>query len=120
MDEVNKALKEIHDQLDEKVSTDELKCIITDQATINETLCSENIVGRWLWHSGQAKTGNLVPWEVETVNTLPDNFLWDKDQTSILTLASGLYEITVNMFCKYKPTISLLVNGDVVATRHCH
>ena len=52
-----------------------------------------------------------MPWEAQTVNTLPHNFLWDKDQTSILALASGLYEITVNVFSKYPTTINLLVNG---------
>ena len=27
------------------------------------------------------------------VNTLPDNFLWEKDKGSILTVAPGLYEV---------------------------
>jgi 6-pyruvoyl-tetrahydropterin synthase len=62
IDEVNKALKEIHEQLDSRVSDEELKTVIQDQATINETLCSENIIGRWLWNSGEIRAGCLVPW----------------------------------------------------------
>jgi hypothetical protein len=27
------------------------------------------------------------------VNTLPDNYLWEKDKTSILIVAPGLYEV---------------------------
>ena len=94
-----------------------MKTVVEDQASINETLCEENIIGRWIWHSGQAKAGNLIPWESQTVNTLPHNFLWDKDQTSILTLASGLYEITVNIFSKYKPSMQLMINGEVVCSK---
>jgi hypothetical protein len=62
IEEVNKALKEIHEQLDSRVSDEELKTVIQDQATINETLCSENIIGRWLWNSGEVRAGCLVPW----------------------------------------------------------
>lgn len=51
------------------------------------------------------------------MNTLPHNFLWDKDQTSILTLASGLYEITVNVFSKFRVSVNVLVNGEVVSSR---
>lgn len=94
-----------------------MKSVVQDQATINETLCSENIIGRWLWHSGEIRAGSLVPWESESVNTLPDNFLWDKDKTSILTLASGMYEISVCFFCRSRPIISIIVNGESVLSR---
>jgi hypothetical protein len=57
---------------------------VNDQAIINESLCTENIVGRWTWKSGKlyiykilkirhnptnlliigdTKTGSLIPWE---------------------------------------------------------
>ena len=42
---------------------------------------------------GEVKTGSLVPWEVQLVNTLPDNFLWEKEKTVILVVAPGLYEV---------------------------
>ena len=44
------------------MSETDLQNILKDQASINETLCSENIVGRWLWQSGDTKSGGLIPW----------------------------------------------------------
>jgi len=98
IDEVNKALIDIHKELDIKANQEELAQIVNDQALINESLCTENILGRWAWKSGDLKSGSLVPWEIQLANTLPDNFLWEKDKTSILTVAPGLYEVHHNLY----------------------
>ena len=50
-------------------------------------------MARWTWKSGQLKAGSTVPWEIQVLNTLPDNFLWEKDKPSILTVAAGLYQV---------------------------
>ena len=71
--------------------------VVGDQAVINESVCSQNIIGRWTWKSGELRSGSSVPWETEVVNTLPDNFLWEKDKTSILTVAPGLYEVLIDL-----------------------
>ena len=99
---------EIHKELDIKSNHEELTNIVNDQALINESLCTENILGRWAWKSGtqlsfqsflylkgELKAGGTVPWEIQLSNTLPDNFLWEKDKTSILTVAPGLYEVNI-------------------------
>ena len=52
IDDVNKALKQLNEALEEKISESDLQNILKDQASINEMLCSENIVGRWMWQSG--------------------------------------------------------------------
>ena len=44
---------------------------------------------------GDLKAGSIVPWELQVINTLPDNFLWEKDKTSILVCSPGLYEVTI-------------------------
>jgi hypothetical protein len=62
-------------------------------------------VARWLWKSGDLHNGYSVPWEVQSVNTCPENFLWDEDKTSILTVAPGLYEVTFGFFSTKKPTV---------------
>ena len=51
-----------------------------------------------LFHNlkGELKAGGTVPWEIQLSNTLPDNFLWEKDKTSILTVAPGLYEVNTS------------------------
>jgi hypothetical protein len=76
IDDVNNALREINEALAERVTEADLQTVLKDQATINETLCSENIVGRWMWHSGDLKPGSLIPWESESANTVPDHFFW--------------------------------------------
>lgn len=48
------------------------------------------------------------------MNTCPENFLWEEDKTSVLTVAPGLYEITFGFFSNKKPTVQLLVNGEAV------
>ena len=105
IDDVNKALIEVHKELDLKSSQQEVTASLNDQALINEALCAENCVARWIWKSGDVKSGYAVPWEVQSVNTCPDNFLWEKEKTSILTVAPGLYEVIFGFFARKKPTV---------------
>lgn len=63
VEDINKILAEIHSELESKAHKDMITQSINDQAIINESLCTENIVGRWTWKSGEIKAGNLVPWE---------------------------------------------------------
>ena len=69
-------------------------------------------MARWLWKSGELKSGYAVPWEVQNANTCPENFLWEKDITSVMTVAPGLYEIMFGFFARKKPSVQLLINGE--------
>ncbi len=114
IDDVNKALAEITEEISQKINNREFREALNDQNTINEALCAENCVGRWLWKSGDLINGYAVPWEVQSVNTCPENFIWDEDKTLILTVAPGLYEVTFGFYSAKKPTIQILVNGEAV------
>lgn len=71
---------------------------------MNEALCAQNCVGRWIWKSGEVKAPQgLVPWEVQALNTCPDNFLWDKGKTSVVAVAPGLYEVSFGFYSKKGP-----------------
>ena len=85
-----------------------------NQAIINDALCSENCVARWTWKSGQVKNGYAIPWEIQTVNTAPDNFIWEKEKTSISVVASGLYQISMGIYADKKPTVQVMVNGEPI------
>src|SRR4051812_12297063 len=85
-----------------------------NQAIINEHLCAENCLARWTWKSGQLKSNYAVPWEIQTVNTAPDNFLWEKEKTAVMVVTSGLYEINMGFYADKKPTVQLIVNGEPV------
>lgn len=105
---------EFKDQL--KVVTDDFQSHLADQTLINETLCAENVVARWAWKSRNL-AGAIVPWEEQSVNTCPENFLWAKDTTNLIAVTPGLYEIIFGFFARHKPTITLLVNGEPVLQR---
>ena len=62
------------------------------------------------------KNGYAVPWEIQCVNTDPDNFLWEKDKTAILIVNGGLYQISLGFYANKKPTIQILVNGETALT----
>ena len=48
------------------------------------------------------------------MNTLTENFLWEKDKPNILVVAPGFYEIKVAFFAKKKPKIDIMINGETV------
>ena len=87
--------------MEKRAPEDDLKKALNDQALVNEALCAQNCVGRWIWKSGEVKTPTcLVPWEVQALNTCPDNFLWEKSKTSIIAVAPGLYELSFGFYSK--------------------
>ena len=102
------------EELQSRVGGREFREALTEQGTINEALCAENCVARWLWKSGELINGYAVPWEVQSVNTCPENFLWQEDKTLILTVAPGLYEISFGFYSGKKPTVQVLVNGETI------
>lgn len=114
IDDVNKALTQIHEELDSKCAMENFNSAMDNQAIINDALCAENCVARWSWKSGQVRNGYAVPWEIQTVNTAPDNFLWEKEKTSVMVVASGLYEISMGFYADKKPTVQILINGEPV------
>lgn len=107
-------MHDITNVLDNKASLEELKHYMIEQNIINEALCAENCVARWLWKSCKLKAGGFIPWEVQSVNTCPDNFLWEKDEAHVLAAAPGLYEIMLGFFTNTKPSVNLYVNGEPV------
>ena len=116
IEDVNQALQDIHTELDSKVPSAELTDQLQDTQLLLQTLSAETCVGRWLWKSGEIRGSYAVPWELQSVNTCPENFLWEKDSTTILTNAPGLYEVVGAFYARKRPTVQLLVNGDVVVS----
>ena len=114
IEDVNSALMDIHKELDNKISTQDHNVYINEQQALNSVLCSENTIGRWIWRSGELTGGFAIPWEIQCVNTAPDNYVWEPEASAILVVAPGLYEIIFGFYCKKKPTVQLLVNGETV------
>ena len=77
-------------------------------------MCNENSIGRWLWNSGNNQNNYIIPWESQSVNTSPDNFIWEKDKTFILVNEEGLYELNLGFYSDKRPSIQVLVNGEII------
>jgi len=78
---------------------------------LSQAMNQELSVSRWIWSSGRTRADKCVPWEVESINTSPDNFMWNKD-TCVVTGIPGLYELSLGFFTDSDPVIQVLVNGE--------
>lgn len=113
-DEVSRAFTDIAADLDLKASRADLTAFTQEQLLVNEVLCAENCVGRWIWKSGALLGNYAVPWEIQSLNTCPDNFLWERDKSTIVTVTPGLYLIFWGFFTKKPPSLQLMINGEPV------
>ena len=114
IDNFNKVIKSIQKDMNSKVNSNDFSNAMDNQAIINDTLCNENNLGRWLWKSGKVKNNLGVPWEIQVINTSPDNFKWEKDKSVIIINEGGLYEINLGFYADKKPMIQIMVNGEVI------
>ncbi|CDW81229.1 UNKNOWN [Stylonychia lemnae] len=112
VEDVNGTLSLVQREVEKCITEDEMRKTLNEQALINEALCAQNCVGRWIWKSGEIKPNSLVPWEVQALNTCPDNFLWEKSKTSIVAVAPGLYEVSFGFYSKKQPTVQIHLNGE--------
>ena len=113
-DNFKQILNELKKDLASKTPLIDFSSAMDNQAIINDTLCNENSIGRWLWKSGKVKNNLSIPWEIQIINTSNENFLWEKDRTFIGIKEGGLYEIKMGFFADKKPMIQILVNGEVI------
>ena len=113
-DNFNNIIKNLQKEIGSKVNTNDFSNAMDNQAIINDTLCNENNIGRWLWKSGKVKNNLSVPWEVQIINTSPDNFKWEENKPIIIINEGGLYEINMGFYANKKPMVQILVNGEVI------
>ena len=113
-EKLNKIYNDINNKLNEKTNNNDFTTAIDNQAIINDTLCNENCIGRWVWKSGKIKSSYAVPWESQSINTSPDNFIWEKDKTYIMINEDGLYELNFGFYSDKKPNVQIIVNGEII------
>ena len=116
VDEVNRALAEVSAALDEKAGAAALDALARESRMALRGVNAETSlsVARWIWKSGRTKAHGVVPWNVQSVNTDPENFRWERDKTFVRAGVPGLYEVTFGFFARRKPAIRLLVDGEPV------
>ena len=114
IDDLKNSLNELNQELDNKVNINIFEQAMNNQSLINDIICNENQVGRWLWKSGKIKGGYTIPWETQSVNTAPDNYIWEKDKSVINVVKGGIYQISMGFYSSKKPQLQILINTDIV------
>ena len=120
-EDYNTALNKIRKELKIKVDNNEFNSAMNNQALINDIICNENQIGRWLWKAGKTKGEFTIPWDTQKVNTAPDNYLWEKDKSTINIINGGIYQINLGFyfsnfinFTNKKPQVQIIINKENV------
>lgn len=93
------------------LSVEEFRRYEHDQNIIYESLCRENIVGRWSFKSDGPTGSRVASWDNELINTLPDNFVWVSHSHYIKIKNSGFYRLVMGIFTDcISPQLELMVN----------
>ena len=117
IDDVNKALLEIHSELDSKSSLEDFNHAMNNQNSINTYLARENSIAKYIWKNGNVSKGYAVPWEEQIINTMPENIIWEKNDICITIKKKGIYLISLGFFVEEKPTIQVMINGESVLSQ---
>ena len=123
IEEFNTSLNQLQKELNIKINNNEFNTAMNNQSIINDILCNENQIGRWLWKSGKIKGGFTIPWDTQKVNTAPDNYIWEKDKTVISIVNGGIYEIILGFYFNSnnkKPQVQIIINNDNVINVNNH
>jgi len=122
IEQVDKVVREVQCQINTKADALNLADFVKEQTFVNQNIFHEFVVGRWIWNSHHTKPGNLVPWNIEAINTQPGAFQWKTDSTKIVAVQAGLYEISYGFFTRTRPSIQLLLNGEpcLIASHNTH
>ena len=115
-EDMEHSLNNLNNDINLKVSKIDFNNAMNNQAIINDIICNENQVGRWLWKSGKIKGGYAVPWDTQSVNTAPDNYIWEKEKTIITVVNGGIYQVSLGFYANKKPSVQIIVNSEMAIT----
>ena len=113
-DQINKLFNDIIKKLNDKVNSIDFTTAINNQAIINDTLCNENCIGRWFWNGGDNKINYAIPWDNQSINTSPNNFIWEKGKPFIIINEEGFYVLNLGIFADKRPSIQIVVDGEII------
>ena len=118
IEEYNSTINKIRKELKIKIDNNEFNNAMNNQALINDIICNENQIGRWLWKAGKTKGEFTIPWDTQKVNTAPDNYLWEKDKSTINIINGGIYQINLGFYfsnnINKKPQVQIIINSENV------
>ena len=118
IEEYNSTINKIRKELKIKIDNNEFNNAMNNQALINDIICNENQIGRWLWKTGKIKIGFIIPWDTQKINTAPDNYIWEKNNSVINIINGGIYQINLGFYfsnnINKKPQVQIIINSENV------
>jgi hypothetical protein len=138
IEKVNLWLSSVSEQIERCVPLPTYQQDLSNQESVNESLCSENIIGRWTWKSGTFGAAHEpqqddfnsnsnsnyenqkplpVPWENQVINTFRENFCWSAGVNYIQIVTGGYYLFQVCVSPKKPDTkvrVQIMINNEVV------
>eukprot|EP00892_Ulva_mutabilis_P004442 jgi/Ulvmu1/236/UM001_0240.1 len=112
--EVEAALRKLSSDVAGRADVGELRRALERQDFVNRGLSADRSLGRWMWKSGKCISGKGVPWNVQNMNSAPENFIWEKDKPTVVVVEAGIYELSFGIYAKSKPAVQVIVNGQVI------
>ena len=113
VDDINKALTMINEDLNSKVDNIKFQKTLKNQNDINKLICNDYIMGKWISTNNEIINGN-IKWNIQSVNSSPDNFSWDNNNYFISIRNKGIYQIEFILFIDRKENMNFYPNVMIV------
>ena len=113
VDDINKALTMINEDLNSKVDNINFQKTLKNQNDINKLICNDYILGKWISTNNEIINGN-IKWNIQSVNSSPDNFSWENNNYFISIRNKGIYQIEFILFIDRKENMNFYPNVMIV------
>ena len=98
IDDINKVLNEINIDMNNKLNSDIFNKQVQIQNDINNYLCKEHILGRWISYKTTPLKNAFIVWDEQLINLAPNNYYFTPSNTQILIKKKGIYLIKIIIF----------------------
>lgn len=98
IDDINKVLNEINIDMNNKLNSDTFNNQVQIQNDINNYLCKEHILGRWISYKTTLLKNAFIVWDEQLINLAPNNYCFTPNNTQLLIKKKGIYLIKIIVF----------------------
>lgn len=96
--DINNILKEINNDMNNKLNVDLFYKHIQIQNDINNFISKEHIIGKWLSYSKTPLNNSFILWDQQLINSAPNNFCFSSNNSHIFIKEKGIYLIKIILF----------------------
>ena len=98
IDDINKVLNEINIDMNNKLNSEVFNRQVQIQNDINNYLCKEHILGRWISYKTTPLKNAFIIWDEQLINLAPNNYCFTLNNTQLLIKKKGIYLIKIIIF----------------------